>query len=222
MTSIFISRPLDANSVLNSLFEKEEVSWTDRSLISFKEIPFALPQTKWLFFYSRKGVYYFKKGLKDGLDTSSFLFAAYGPGTAAEIENQLGSPVSFLGNSDPKYCHQQMSMKAEPLEVTFVRGMNSLRSIQTKFQSWDISPECIVYDNIPMTDVTLGEYQIAIFTSPMNVRAFFANGGKAHEYLVIGKSTFREIELMKTGSPVVISKEPSEESLADALRQMIV
>ena len=221
MMSIFISRKLEAGSILRKQIGTDEAVWSDQSLIEFKAVEFIPPSTAWLFFYSRQGVKFFKSGMGSKHDWNQYKWAAFGPGTASEIFHQLGIKATYSGSSDPEQISRQLLSITKSEEITFVRGVNSRKSVQRTSQEWNNSPECIVYDNQPLKNVQLDHFDIAILTSPMNAKTFIANGGNASHFVAIGQPTFNQIVALKEDAMVLKAEEPSEESIANTLKTIM-
>ena len=49
--------------------------------------------------------------------------------------------------------------------------------------------ELAVYDNQIITGLLLGQYDLAVLTSPLNVESFFTNGGRSRVFMTLGTAT---------------------------------
>lgn len=212
--SIFISRQLSPYSKIRSLLESEKRIFRDESLIEFTPIPFELPSTKWLFFYSKTGVKYFFEQYHDAIN-KGYKIGCFGPSTALFCQKFQG--VSFHGNTEKDTCMKLILDTVEHDDITFVCGKNSLRSVQTLSQQ-DF-PEVVVYDHKMKSTEHLGHFNIAVLTSPMNVSSFVRNEGSADHYIAIGSTTAEA--MTKSSIKPVVAPYPSESGIAQALKEYL-
>ena len=113
-----------------------------------------------------------------------------------------------------KVAHELVGM-LEVNEITFICGKHSLRSVQKEMDTKPHS-EIVVYNHFPKDNNPLDHYSIAILTSPMNVSAFFSNGGSADQYISIGNTTAEAVSLHNESTS--IAKEPNEQSIAHFIK----
>jgi len=215
MTSIFISRNLSPESILNQLKDQFEI--TGHSLIRLipRKIT-SLPVTDWIFFYSRHGVQFFFEQAPT-IDEGT-LFGAMGPKTAKTLS--LYQNVHFVGNGKKEETAKAFDIVAFKGSVLFPRASKSLKSIQTllaKNERFKIK-DVIVYDNQIRSDLEIVDKDILVFTSPMNAFAYLEQTPlrKGQKIIAIGESTAMAIRKYKL-QPMVAEK-PSEESIYQLIR----
>ena len=217
LKKVFISRELSDDSIFLQRLNTAGYEVHGETLLTFSPTPFdAIPDSEWLFFYSQKGVqFFFEQYLKNG-DTTPFPYkcAAFGPATAAAIRAFEVTPY-FIGTGKAESTAKYFGERVGNDHVCFVRAKNSRRSVQVILKEKINIRELIVYNNEYKRDFSLPHFDILVFTSPMNARAYFDQ----HEFLkdqvviAIGETTasvLRELDIK-----CIVSKMPSEEGLAD-------
>lgn len=220
MSKIFISRSLSPDSIFLQKLQAAGFEVIGESLMQFSPVRFTnLPQTDWIFFYSKKAVRFFFENLqKTDLQINAKL-AALGEGTAMEIEKQGFKPY-FVGNGEPEATAINFIKVAKNQRVIFPRAENSRQSVQQLLQGQIEELDIVVYQNEPRQDFDIPECEWLVFTSPLNAEAYFQRySTKAGQKIIaIGETTagvLRTIGLEK----IQISESPSEEALADAILQ---
>ena len=175
---IFLSRSLAPDSFLKKRLIQRQYRIYDRSLIRFSAVQIdKIPSSDWCFFSSKKGVQFFFSQLNDEQNQrllKEVKMAAIGPGTAKSIQ-QYGFPLAFTGSGkNTEQTALDFGKIAKNQKVLFPIAKNSLRKVQTLLKHQIKQAEIIVYNNEEIDDFILEEEcDIYIFTSPMNVRAFF-------------------------------------------------
>lgn len=216
--SIFISRELDSNSELNEFSASISAYLDDFSLIEFTQIPFIPPRERWLFFYSKSGVRYFFNQIESEFDITKYKFASFGPSTGKYLESRIGKSISFCGNTDTNEVTSSLVELIGMDSICFVVGKQSLRSVQSILPKTISSSEIIVYNNQPLTNVELRQYDIAIITSPMNASTFLKQGGRAEHYISIGSTTSES--MIQLGLSAIQAPHPSEAGLNIILKSV--
>ena len=208
-TSIFVSRHLEASSSIKKIGKKYNLHLSDRSLLRFSSVDFEVPDTKWLFFYSKTGVKYFS----NYCSLAHYKIGCYGPATASYCMTY--APVTFQCDADTQKGIQQIERCINNEDLTFVVGRQSLRSLQKALPSTSAHKEVIVYDQSKAVGIDLIRYDIAILTSPMNVESFFQNEGAATKYIAIGQTTGAALKKRKIDP--IIANSPSEDGISESL-----
>lgn len=197
---------------------------TGQSLVDFQAVTFhECPQVDWVFFSSPRAVHFFLEGLKNDATTlpEDVRLAALGEGTARALEEE-GQEVSFTGNGDPVVTAGQFLTVAEGLRVLFPRARISKRSVQETLKGHLQVFEVVVYDNVPSGDVPAEDFDILVFTSPLNAQAFFAVKGQqaGQRVVAIGKTTAWALAALGIEG-VAVAARPSEEELASSVLRLL-
>lgn len=214
---VFVSRFLEEYSPIYSCVNSEEV--LAQSLIDFAPLSFERPQSDWIFFYSRNAVRYFF--INDNYALYPYLWACMSHGTADELSKYV-MDIPFIGNGKPTdVATQFQAIRAIDESVCYIKAENSLDSIH-KIIIGDQDFSIPAYSNRMVTEIPSMDFDILIFTSPMNVAAWFGqrsyNGQKV---IAIGETTAQALK-SKGVETVIISKEPSEHGIAEELRKILV
>jgi len=219
---LFISRRLSNDSPILTQYPKSNYKWTDVSMIDFSPTPFELPECDWLFFYSKNGVRYIHESK---LDISDKKIACLGHGTAAAYRQYYAQEANFIGNGEKYQTSKSLADLIGDQCICFVRGKNSVRSVQKILEGKVHQTEVVVYDNDLLTDIPLEHYEVALITSPMNYRGFLQNGGKAHQLIAIGGTTANKIEEINTALHIdvrlIIAESPTEKALLTCLEKAL-
>lgn len=214
--SVFISRDLSLNSPFRNRLETADFVVTGRSLLDFKPIPFkAFPKTDWIFFYSRKAVEFFLTQTHN-LPTD-IKIAAYGSGTAEALKTYQITP-NFVGTGEGKSTLAAFLKMANHQSVLFPQAARSRRTVEKLADDQlDCSP-LIVYDNVIREIVEKSAADFLVFTSPLNVIAYFEHHQleKHQKIIVIGKTTGAALEKYGIVN-FEIAKTPSEEGLSKVI-----
>lgn len=216
MKNIFISRSLKPSSPIRNI-EGGHVL-VDQSLIDFSPIDFEEPRADWIFFYSRKGVKYFFEG--GNYELYPYLWACMSEGTADELSHYV-TDISFIGSGTPEEVSAMYVDHIQPSKVTcFIRAEHSLDSVKKNIEN-EVDFSIPVYSNKPSQDIPTQKFDILVFTSPMNVDAWFKKRKYNNEYLIsIGNTTAKHIEGYGLKN-VIIASQPSEEAIAKSLEPLL-
>jgi uroporphyrinogen-III synthase len=215
----FITRELQPDSPFRQQLEKAGWKASGQSLIHFKAVPFErVPATDWIFFYSKRAVRYFFEQLPAPLKQSVKL-AAVGPGTAEQLR-QRGVQPAFTGNGIPQEVAHDFGRAAKRQHVLFPQARHSRQSVQKALGQRIQAQTLVVYDNRPLRDVPLSRAQVLVFTSPLNVEAYF----RQHQLLAgqqtvaIGQPTAEALGALDIAPKVAAA--PDEEALAKAVLKL--
>lgn len=186
----------------------------DVSLIEFSELPFDAPQADWIFFYSRQGVKHFFNG--GNYELFPYLWACMSNGTADELAQHV-TDISFVGNGLPEEVAAAYSKIVGSNEITcFVRAKNSKDSIHRLLRR-ESDFSIPVYDNRISAHCPEGTFDILVFTSPMNVDAWFqAREYQGEKIIAIGNTTASHLAIY-TAEKIIVAPQPSEEGITKAL-----
>ncbi len=214
MKKVFISRDLSDDSIFRKILMASNFGVHGESLVDFSPVPISqLPPAAWLFFYSKTGVRYFFQQISPEKITGVKL-AAIGPGTAAALEEAI-RPPDFTGDGDPESTAALFLETARGQRVLFPRAKESRQSIQKILEPHLTALDLVVYENSPRRDFTLPDFDVLVFTSPLNAQAYFSKKRweETQKVVAIGKTTAKA--LAKLGvERVIVAENPSEESLA--------
>ena len=218
---VFISRSLSNRLFKEQLLAKGFTVFGE-SLIHFSRIPFhELPTCDWLFFYSKKGVRFFLESLIDGKHDlpKTIKCAAMGNGTAKAL-NAYGIELDFIGNGEPNQTAKDFLVLSKNKTVVFARAKKSKQSIQLRIEQEGVRCiDLIVYDNEIRSDFEFdNSFDYLVFTSPLNVQAFFEKYDlKANQQLIaIGDTTNKALQELGF-KDIKVATTPSEEALVDLL-----
>ncbi len=223
MKTIFISRDLNAQSFFLQKMKAAGFTVHGKSLLNFSAVSFnRIPKTDWIFFYSKNGVKFFFKGLKESSKKISahIQWAAIGKATSKALFSQT-QQIDFTGNGNTLQTASQFLKLANRQSVLFPQAKNSKKTIERILDQYITSKELIVYNNEPKKRFTLPDCSILVFTSPMNAKAYFKNRALSDDQKVyaIGRTTAKT--LVGIGiKDFLIAEEPSEEALVKAILEL--
>lgn len=216
--ALFISRPLATDSPFYSIFPLDgPVRIYAESLLEFCAIPFDhIPPTDWIFFYSPNGVRFFFEQVKQQHLTisNSVRWAVLGDGTSKALR-EFGKAPDFAGNGLPDQVAPAFGVLAAGMRVLFPQASESRQSIQKFLGSAVETISMPVYQNQIRIDFQLPVTQLLIFTSPLNVQAFYTKYPERTSIpaLAIGQSTRQALEALEFRKIYTVEK-PSELLLA--------
>jgi len=219
--SVFISRKLSPNSPFRKQLVAAGFRVMGRSLLDFKQISFdAFPTTDWIFFYSRKAVEFFLTQMESlPIDVK---IAAYGKGTSEALTAQNILP-DFTGTGVGASTLSAFLKVAKHATVLFPQARHSRRTIEKLAGDQLISFPLIVYDNLPQQEVKASASTFLVFTSPLNVSAYFDQNTLARhqKIIVIGETTAAALSNYQITN-FTIAQMPSEEGMARAVLGLLI
>jgi len=134
-----------------------------------------------------------------------------GKGTAQQYEAMTGEEPEFIGSGDAEHVATEFLQQANQASVVFVRASKSLQSVQNTLRGKVKDIDLIVYHNKIDREAKIPETDIAAFTSPMNVDAYFQmKQFETPEILIaLGKSTKLAIQKY-SDAQIYMPEAPSE------------
>ncbi len=194
---IFISKSLDEHNYLRKLCQRLQWRLTDVPLIQTKTIPVSfIPDCDWIFFNSKNAVRYF---LSSSDSATELLhkkhIACVGKGTEHFLEAQGFSAHFVDSDTSIENIAQEFSMLCKNQKVLFPCSTISNKSVGNQIQTVAEVIYLPVYSTIELGIRFSESFDIFIFTSPSNVRAFFKNNiASSHaRYIAMGESTQKEL-----------------------------
>ena len=212
---VFISRDLAEESIFRQSLKAYGCEVIGQSLIDFSPLPFdEVPKSDWLFFYSRNGVrFFFEQG---PLGVQWPRIAAMGAGTASALQN-LGKSVDFVGSGAPEATAAAFIKIARDQSVLFVQASQSKQSVE-RLLAEDLKAIAFpVYNNQIKSPINIPVCDLLVFTSPMNVAAYFTHYTLAEnqQVIAIGPSTAQALAQRQITPQ--IAPQPDEQHLAQAV-----
>lgn len=229
MPRLFISRDLESDSIFKKQLANANIEIISQSLIQFSSLPIdSIPETDWVFFYSKKGVEFFFHSST----TQSFLkklasqnrtikWAVIGKGTAKALE-KFNTQADFIGKGNPYDTAQAFKNIASGQKVLFARALHSQKSVQSLL-SQDVEIfDIVAYKNSSKTNINLPFCKYLVFTSPLNATAYFKKYTfqEGQKLIAIGATTAKSLSELGF-SDIVIAETPSESALAKAVLQVM-
>ncbi len=214
--SVFISRNLSPNSPFRSQLEAAGFRVLGRSLLDFKPISFdAFPTTDWIFFYSRKAVDFFLAQMETL--PADVKIGAYGTGTSEALAAHNIFP-KFIGTGVGESTLTAFLKVAKKETVLFPQARHSRQTIEKLAGDQLISFSLVVYDNLPQQQIKASASTFLVFTSPLNVSAYFDQNSLARHQrvIVIGETTAEALSDYGI-TDFTIARMPSEEGMAAAI-----
>jgi len=186
MKKVFITRDLEEDSIIVTDLLKKGLVVHGKSLISFNRLPFTkVPESDWIFFYSKQGIRHYFDGLDDPACWAGVRmgmprkikqpkYGTFGKGSAGFLKSYRNINPDFEGIGKAEATSQAFLKKANNQTVLFVRGKNSLQSVQHLVKDEKIEQiDFVVYDNQPLTKFSVPQCHFLLFTSPLNAQAYY-------------------------------------------------
>lgn len=219
---LFISRELASDSPVRAFAQKHDLPLRAASLIEFTPVPFGpLPAVDWLFFYSKNGVRYFMRSLRERGEKIETPVAVLGLGTLNALKS-FGKSADFAGNGHPEAVAAAFRQIAAGQRVLFIRAQQSRRSIQRLLQDDLIVEDLVVYANeIRLPEQPFqGDY--LLFTSPMSVVAYAQKYDLQQAKIIVAIGQTTAAQLRKLGlEKVEIAARPDEAALLERLAEKL-
>jgi len=213
---IFISRNLSPDSPFLKKLRGEPAQIIAESLIDTATIKVQeIPPHDWIFFYSKNGVRYFFDQINLAEISPVCQWAAMGEGTAKAMQEYNIEP-DFIGKATPQLTANAFLKLADGQNILFPCAKNSRQSIAKLLFGRIKATHLPVYDNYMLDASHLPRPDILVFTSPMNVKAWFLHKKimENQHFIAIGTTTAKALE-QKGVRKISIAENPSEIALAN-------
>jgi len=213
---VWISRDLSEEDFFHRILANAGFEVSGQSLLDIRALDFSISQQPdWLFFTSRNGVKHYFSRVSYAPESAPKM-GAINAGTAAAIR-ALGYSVSFEGQHADTAVEAKAFARVAHGIVVLPQAANSRGAIEVHLTQAISLP---VYNNQPIEAITAVDADILVFTSPMNVLAYFGQHSlKAHQQVVaIGFST--EEAVRSLGYACSVSYDPMPWSLADTVMHL--
>lgn len=220
---VFITRLLSPDSPFVGKLTVLSFQVIGASLIDFQPEPvLPVPAHDWCFFYSPRAVqFYFERSMvhyKTPIERQvRARYGVMGEGTEEAALRYLNK-VDLRGNGQPKAVADQLAEKAFDRRILFPQARNSRRSVEKHVGDAAWCLPYVVYNNVPLRHFELPPSDVLVFTSPLNVDAYFGRYELQPEQrtVAIGRTTaaaLRQRRIKVHG----IAKQPTEAALAAAV-----
>jgi uroporphyrinogen-III synthase len=231
--SLFISRDQLNETWTQPLIDQ---GWEVRgeSLITFKNVAInAIPDVDWIAFYSSVGVHYFLEALGTQRwptlqltenqiirrnTGERILLSAIGPGTASALQKRH-FVVDHIGTGEPFAWGESLMQVAGGKRILSPQARISKSALAPFYDQARITP-MICYNNKPVHDPALATESFLLFTSPLNVEAYFRRHERQEGQTIIALGATTATALAEWGiqSPYV-PEQPDLKFIADWLVQ---
>ncbi len=142
-------------------------------------------------------------------------FATMGAGTA-NVLLESGFQATFIGTGQPEKTAQLFLEYAASQRVLFPRATTSMRSIQTILEQKIEVHDLVIYKNIPTSSFQIKKVSHLVFTSPLNVQAYFSKYDyEGQSVVAIGPTTANALDRLKIPNKIAIA--PTEQAMALAV-----
>lgn len=220
--TVFITREQTPASDLTRLLEAQGWQVQGQSLVTLTALPFDhIPDTDWIFFSSKNAVrFFFQQIHENHLRIPEVKWAALGKSTAEALARHIPN-INFIGNGNPgttaETFRQQIGSE-ENMRVLFPAARHSMKSMARHLPENSQTIHLEVYDNQPVPNPEPRTEDVLVFTSPMNVRAYFSHHAllSGQKTVAIGPTTAAALSHYGV-KDVVVAKEPSERSIVSRI-----
>lgn len=222
--TIFISRSLDSESPILALTKSSStLKVIDQSLIDISPIKVSnIPETSWLFFYSKNGIKYFIEAAEDRqFSWKHKKIGVMGTASNKAIIKARGKESDFICRTDLKESANNFHSLLGANSILFVRAKHSKKSIQNYISKNQVR-ELVIYNNTPKTELSIPPCDILVFTSPMNVNAYLNQYSisKGQTVIAIGQTTKKHLSQF-VPNKVHMPSSASESDLAILIKDKI-
>jgi hydroxymethylbilane synthase len=225
--SVFISRELDPKSDFRAILESAGYKVTGHTCVSLTPIEYDWPEVApdWVFFASQNAVRFFFEyataaQIEHWKTQKAVKWASIGAATAKKLLEHVGH-IHFYGDGEPISTSRAFKRVASGQRVVFPGAVQSRESIQSLLKDSIDAHTLRIYNNEATADLPLRHEDILVFTSPLNVWAYFKINSpkRAQEIVAIGAATAQALE--KSGvMGITISPEPNELCLAETVMSL--
>jgi len=186
--SIFLSSDTDSSLPILDFCTKNEILLVRKSFISFQRIPFQVPNTWDVVFFSSPRAFDFFISEHFILEQDQEI-ACIGIETKNHIESN-GYPVSFFGENAgrPAEIARQFADWLGNRIALFPQSTKSNKSIETIISDSQKIP-LLVYETIDAPVALENTFSVLVFTSPSNYKSFTLQNAIPKESIVIAWGT---------------------------------
>lgn len=219
VTNVLITRDIEPDHYLINKLASQNIQLDGVSFVAFEAVHFQeIPQTDWIFFYSKNGVKYFFTQPNDNELLKNVKLAAIGKATADALL-LMGRTADFVGEGQPDQVAKEFLQLAKRQSVLFPRAVNSNNSIRKQIEEACNCYDLIVYKNNIKPQLITKQYEIIVFTSPLNVEGFLSSNQIKQEskLISIGPSTTEKLKEFNF-TKVIESPTPEMASLIKLLQ----
>lgn len=219
--SVFISRELSENSYFYKALTKHHIEIHASSLIKINPLleelsPSIVQDIDWVFFSSRNGIEHFFK-LNPVLNEKT-KFAVVGRGSEETLKKY--ATADYTGEDegiDMVQVGREFAKIAKGKNVLFPRAKGSLLTIRKELTEDTIVTDLPIYETISLENSLKSNAEVLVFTSPSNVKAYFANHSvdPGQKVISIGYSTGEALKALDI--PYSLPHSPDEVGLAEAV-----
>ncbi|NNL92279.1 MAG: hypothetical protein HKO66_08615 [Saprospiraceae bacterium] len=179
--------------------------------MSFEKMAFNISRpSDWIFFYSKNAInFYFESEVYD----ANFQYGVIGAGSSKAFHSLTGHEPNFIGKGNAEEVALFINEKLNTASFIFIKAKNSLSSIEKLLDESIEQTAVEIYDNKIINNIEVPKCNLLVFTSPLNVQAWFSNYKIADEVIfAIGKTTAEAIQKYTT-SKIIYCQHPSMENL---------
>ena len=212
---VFISRKLNEDSIFFDL-KRDNHRITDVSLISIEYLDFEVDeQVDLVFFYSKNAVEAF---FKIQSYQQNVQYGVMGQGTAEKFIQLTGQSAHFIGNGVATDIAKEINIKYKEKKVLFPQASQSLQSVEQLIDRSIESKSLVVYNNVIINVDLPQDFDLLVFTSPLNVKSFFEyqkyNG---QTVVAIGHSTGNALKDLSLND-IILSPQANMKTLLETTR----
>lgn len=219
--SVFISRELSENNYFYKALNKHQIEIQASSLIKINPLlenldAALLENVDWVFFSSRNGIEHFFK-LNPVLNRNT-KFAVVGRGSEETLKKYVNADYTGEDEGiDMVQVGREFAKIAKGKTVLFPRAKGSLLTIRKELTEDTKVIDLPIYETVPSDNTPKSNAEVLVFTSPSNVKAYFASHSidPGQKVLSIGYSTGEALNAL--GVSYSLPYSPDEIGLAEAV-----
>ena len=213
--SVFITSDISPEDNFSSAIMAKGFALSGQSLIRFEKTEVVLPDCDWIFFTSKNGVQFFLGGSQK--ISSDIKIAAYGNETAKAIRD-AGYTVDFTGTGDAESTATEFIKGVREKRIVFLQAVHAENTLREAIGKFNTVTKLGAYNNEPVNNAVLPYYDILVFTSPMNARAFLSANTITGDQKIIAIGTTTKEYLVSQGVTEVSTPPfPELMSIADII-----
>jgi uroporphyrinogen-III synthase len=218
---IFISRPLGAQSPILRTLLPLGYQVQHESLITTEQIRFThKPAAQWIFFSSKNAIHYFfaqEPELKPEVK-----FGVMGAASANYLLH-FNKQADFIGSGvDVTRIARDFATKVQDETVLFPQAIDSLQTVQKHLSFTNSCHNLFVYKTSLRSSFEVTPAALLVFTSPSNVKAYFAQYRYLSGQKVVAMGSSSVAELKQQGIKTLSTPESfDEEGLLHAIQMKL-